>query len=73
MFSELNLSHNKMSKLPDELQDCTELEKLDISHNSFVFLPPVLYKLPKIKTIIASHNFIMGKYILFFKLHFEWN
>nr|XP_045584329.1 leucine-rich repeat protein soc-2 homolog isoform X2 [Procambarus clarkii] len=55
----LNLSHNKMSKLPEELVDCVELQRLDLSHNSYVNLPRVIFRLPKIKTILANNNYIM--------------
>ncbi|RZF41272.1 hypothetical protein LSTR_LSTR010500 [Laodelphax striatellus] len=58
LITELNLSNNQMSKLPDELADLTELEKLDISHNSFTSLPHVAYKTPKLTTLNAHHNFI---------------
>ena len=50
-----------MSKLPDELRDCVELQRLDLSHNSFVDCPAVIIRLPKLKVIIANNNYIMGK------------
>ncbi|XP_076040233.1 leucine-rich repeat-containing protein 40-like isoform X2 [Oratosquilla oratoria] len=59
LITELNLSHNKMSKLPEELADCIELQHLDLSHNSYVNLPSVVFKLPKLKTINARKNYIM--------------
>ena len=40
-FSELNLSRNRLSTLPDEISECTQLEKVDISHNSFISIPQV--------------------------------
>merc|ERR1739846_271524 len=46
-ITELNLSHNRMSTLPEE-----------ISNNSFVNLPNCLFNLPKIIKIIARKNFI---------------
>ncbi|KAG7168568.1 leucine-rich repeat receptor-like protein kinase [Homarus americanus] len=48
-----------MSKLPEELADCVELQRLDLSHNSYVNLPSVIFRLPKIKTILANNNYIM--------------
>lgn len=63
-ISELNLSNNQMSKLPDELADLAELEKLDISHNAFINLPLVAYRIPKLTTLNASHNHIIGKMFL---------
>lgn len=56
---ELNLSHNQMAKLPDELADLSFLETLDISCNSFLTLPPVVFKLKKLKTLIAHTNKII--------------
>lgn len=56
IFSELNLSHNQMAKLPDELCDLNFLEFLDISNNSFLTLPPVVFKLKKLKKLIANNN-----------------
>lgn len=59
LITELNVSHNKMSKLPEELADCIELQRLDLSHNSYVNLPSVIFRLPKIKGIYANNNYIM--------------
>ncbi|XP_053652595.1 leucine-rich repeat-containing protein 20 isoform X2 [Cherax quadricarinatus] len=59
LITELNVSHNKMSKLPEELVDCVELQRLDLSHNSYVNLPNVIFRLPKIKIIHANNNYIM--------------
>ncbi|XP_014287341.1 leucine-rich repeat-containing protein 20 isoform X1 [Halyomorpha halys] len=59
LITELNLSNNQMSKLPDELADLAELEKLDISHNAFINLPLVAYRIPKLTTLNASHNHII--------------
>merc|ERR1711902_336644 len=54
----LNLSHNRMSTLPEEISKCTQLETVDISHNSFISLPNCLFNLPKIIKINARKNFI---------------
>lgn len=61
-FIELNLSHNQISKLPDQLCEMKSLKKLDISHNSFVELPQSISRLSDLCSLIASHNFIIGKY-----------
>merc|ERR1712218_313383 len=58
LITELNLSHNRMSTLPEEISKCTELETVDISHNSFISLPNCLFNLPKIINITAKKNFI---------------
>ncbi|XP_073831347.1 leucine-rich repeat-containing protein 20-like isoform X1 [Musca autumnalis] len=59
LITELNLSHNHLSKLPDELADLNNLAKLNISHNSFIVLPPVVFKIPKLRELDASHNAII--------------
>lgn len=61
-FPELNISHNQMGKLPDELSDLRQLEKLDISHNSFVALPAVIFKINKMRHLKANDNHIIGEY-----------
>lgn len=57
-ITDLNLSFNKMSSLPEEISQCTELETVDISHNSFINLPNCLLNLPNIIQINAKKNFI---------------
>merc|ERR1739845_326759 len=57
-ITELNLSHNRMSTLPEEISKCTQLETVDISHNSFISLPNCLFNLPKIIKINARKNYI---------------
>lgn len=59
LITELNVSNNKMSKLPEELGDCVELQRLDLSNNSFVNVPNVIFRLPKVKAIYANKNYIM--------------
>jgi Leucine-rich repeat (LRR) protein len=61
--SDLNLSHNQMSKLPEELADLAELERLDISHNAYIALPHVVYKMPKLSHLQAQNNHIVGMYL----------
>lgn len=61
-FSDLNLSHNQMSKLPTELADIASLETLDISFNSFIALPQVCFKIPKLRILKANNNAIIGKF-----------
>ncbi|XP_021707263.1 leucine-rich repeat-containing protein 20 isoform X2 [Aedes aegypti] len=59
LITELNLSHNQMAKLPDELADLHSLEVLDISHNSFITLPAVVFKMPKLRELRANNNAII--------------
>jgi len=57
-ITDLNLSYNKMSSLPEEISTCEQLETVDISHNSFISLPNCLLNLPKIIKINARKNYI---------------
>lgn len=59
LITDLNLSHNQMAKLPDELADLQSLEMLDISHNSFITLPAVVFKMPKLRELRANDNAII--------------
>ncbi|XP_071626727.1 leucine-rich repeat-containing protein 20 isoform X1 [Temnothorax longispinosus] len=59
LITELNLSHNQMSKLPEELAELQALERLDISHNTFIALPSVAWRIPQLKRLLASNNFII--------------
>lgn len=61
LITALNLSHNQMSKLPDEIADLGSLLRLDISHNTFIALPNAVYKIPKLEHLNASDNHIVGK------------
>ncbi|XP_052903105.1 leucine-rich repeat-containing protein 20 [Anopheles moucheti] len=58
-ITDLNLSHNQMARLPDELADLHSLEMLDISHNSFITLPAVVFKMPKLRELKANNNAII--------------
>jgi len=58
LIKELKLSNNRVSSLPTEMTNCTQLEHVDISSNSFVTLPPVLGQIPSLKTILARKNYL---------------
>lgn len=58
-ITDLNLSHNQMSKLPDEWANLKSLQRLDISHNSFIALPTVVFKMPKLQQLRANNNGII--------------
>ncbi|XP_043274869.1 leucine-rich repeat-containing protein 40-like isoform X3 [Venturia canescens] len=60
LITELNLSHNQMSKLPEELAELQELESLDISHNTFIALPTVACRIPQLKRLLANNNSIIA-------------
>jgi len=57
-ITDLNISNNKISALPEELSKLHQLETVDISQNLFVSLPNCLFNLPKIIQINASKNSI---------------
>ncbi|XP_058823337.1 leucine-rich repeat-containing protein 20 isoform X2 [Topomyia yanbarensis] len=59
LITDLNLSHNQMAKLPDELADLHSLQMLDIAHNSFITLPAVVFKMPKLRELRANNNAII--------------
>ena len=59
LITDLNLSHNQMAKLPDEIADLKSLERLDISHNTFISLPNSIFRIPQLKTLNASNNHII--------------
>ncbi|XP_043254324.1 leucine-rich repeat-containing protein 20 isoform X2 [Colletes gigas] len=59
LITELNLSHNQMSKLPEELAELQALERLNISHNTFIALPPVTCRIPQLKHLHANNNSII--------------
>ena len=54
----LNLSSNRISSLPNEINNCARLQSVDISSNSFVVFPTILLKIESITDIIANTNFI---------------
>ncbi|OXA57193.1 leucine-rich repeat-containing protein 20 [Folsomia candida] len=54
----LNLSHNRMSKLPEELRNLGQLSILNISHNAFLNVPRIVYELPKLEQLNAEKNYI---------------
>lgn len=61
LFIELNLSHNQISKLPDQLSEMKNIKKLNISYNSFVELPEPIAQLRELTSLIANNNFIIGE------------
>ena len=54
----LDISHNRLSSLPEELEHLVELESLDMSSNSFLELPPVLARLPSLRRLVGRKNYI---------------
>lgn len=52
----LDLSHNQLNSLPDEMVSLQSLRELIISFNRFQNLPSIVYKLKKIEVILARDN-----------------
>jgi len=58
LITELYLANNRISNLPEEMSNCSQLKTIDISGNSFVQLPTVLAEIPCLSKVDASKNFI---------------
>ena len=58
-ITELNLSNNRLSTLPDELKDMKELQKLNLSRNDFLVVPKVVFKIPHLIYLNLKKNFIV--------------
>lgn len=57
-ITELNLSHNRLSSLPEELKELPELRRLDISYNDYMSMPWVIFRLPRLTYLDARKNYI---------------
>lgn len=72
MFSVINLSHNRLNKLP-RLQEQSEMEELDVSRNKLSAIESEdLMQLKSLKTLRLSENFIgmlIDNFSLFFSLY----
>lgn len=51
----MQLSHNRISKLPRDTSNLTVLTELDLSRNAFKAVPDQLYSLPTLRTLLFSH------------------
>lgn len=57
-ITELNVSHNHLSTLPEELCELQDLRRLDISHNDFFAMPRTVFKMPALLQLDARKNLI---------------
>ena len=57
-ITSLDVSTNRLSSLPKELGQCTQLTSVDISSNNFVEIPSVLMEIETVTDINAKNNFI---------------
>ncbi|XP_022239633.1 plant intracellular Ras-group-related LRR protein 7-like isoform X3 [Limulus polyphemus] len=55
---DLNLANNRLSSLPEELRDLSNLKRLDISQNDYMLFPKVVFKLPNLIFLNAQKNHI---------------
>lgn len=52
----LDISNNKISRLPKELFDSKKLKHINISHNQLKDLPNELIKIPTLEIVDISYN-----------------
>ncbi|XP_071495377.1 leucine-rich repeat-containing protein 20-like [Diadema antillarum] len=52
----MNVSHNKIEKIPEEINLMTVLESFTASHNKLTALPESFYQLPTLTKLDLSHN-----------------
>ena len=57
-ITSLDVSTNRLSALPSELRQCTQLTSVNISSNNFVEIPNVLMEIETVTDINAKNNFI---------------
>jgi internalin A len=60
--AELNLSHNKITTLPEQLSDLSHLRVLNMAHNNLPITPSVTAKMPALEELDLSYNRIDSKY-----------
>ena len=58
--TELNVSHNKIHTVPDELNQLCELTSADVSHNQLVDIPEGLCNMANLRRLSLCHNHISG-------------
>uniref|UniRef100_A0A7E4USY6 Leucine-rich repeat-containing protein 51 n=1 Tax=Panagrellus redivivus TaxID=6233 RepID=A0A7E4USY6_PANRE len=56
----LNLSGNKVTEIPDDILEWTNLGALNLSGNKFTQFPEVIYKLKNLKLLDISNNEIQN-------------
>ncbi|KAK9877261.1 hypothetical protein WA026_017649 [Henosepilachna vigintioctopunctata] len=56
LITQLNLSHNQIANLPNEMVDLMLLTNLNISNNSFVDIPSCVFRIPNLQELLASNN-----------------
>jgi len=57
-FVALDLSHNKLTLLPDSLNQLVNCVSLNLNSNQFTQLPDVLLTMPLMETLDFGHNLV---------------
>ena len=57
-FLALDLSHNKLTLLPDSLNQLVNCVSLNLGSNQFTQLPDVLLTMPLMETLDFGHNLV---------------
>lgn len=52
----LNLSHNRINKLAEEIQKCVLLKSIELRHNALSKVPTIFHSFPKLTKLDLSHN-----------------
>ena len=52
----LNLSHQGLTEIPDEVYRLKQLRVLDLSYNNLTAIPGAIFKLHHLRTLVISHN-----------------
>jgi Leucine-rich repeat (LRR) protein len=54
----LNVSHNKITKFPEEIKSCTRLQVIDVSYNNLFMqaIPHLALLLPELQSLIVEGN-----------------
>lgn len=60
--AELNLSHNKITTLHEQLSDLSHLRVLNMAHNNLSMVPFAAAKMPALEELDLSNNRIDSKY-----------
>jgi Leucine-rich repeat (LRR) protein len=55
-LTELNLNHNALQSIPDNIENLTNMVKLNLSHNMLTGIPNCIKYLPNLKSIDLSYN-----------------
>ncbi|XP_059489338.1 leucine-rich repeat-containing protein 20-like isoform X1 [Neocloeon triangulifer] len=55
-ITHLNLANNKISALPEQMSDLSQLRILNMAHNNLPALPPSAIKMPALEVLDLSYN-----------------